>query len=295
MKTPLDLNAEQLHLLGYVITWDVDKSHSVVAVREALKMAGIDDVQVCADLKLKHAFKRALRKLSKASMIDEVGVEGSKVTFQLTSKVVDENNKQLVFNQQAVLTLNLETGEVTCPAQPHVVSEAETMLEFAMDQRTGPDISRYIKRMFENHADMFPLNPKKGVTYFVPIQHNLFLEQIQRFVTALGGCFPCWPVPMGTEKGNSSVKAAVENGLEAMAAELSQALYTWDNSTREDTKKRMWDKVERLELKLKAYSSYLQDKSSTAYDTMRDLRASVVEKVKELETQEDETTAELAG
>lgn len=287
MKNPTQINADSCDLLGYVITWDMAGSHSVSAIRDALRSAGLDE-DLCKDLLLAQAFKRALRQLDKESLIDQVSRVDDKVHFQMTGRQII--NEELMFHRQAVLVLDLSTGDITSGdglPNEKMVGEARMLLDSAMEQRTGCDISRYIQRLFESNADMFPLNPKKGVTYFVPIEHFLLLEKIGNFVKDLGGTLPCWPVPVGTERGNASVKSAVESGLTTMAAELEAALSSWGKTTREDTKKRMWAKVEKLEFKLRAYSGYLQDRSGAAHNAVVELRRSILDKVKAIEEAEE--------
>ena len=283
MKNPMNIDPRATDLLGYVMTWDVGSGkHDVVRIRESLLKAGLDESMV-PNLNLKNAFVRALRALSKDSLIDTVAKDEHCIRFQLTDKHV-EGRDYIEFTRKAIVTLELDSGNVHC-ADNNVECSAKALLQSAMDLRTGPDISRYIKRMMESYGDMFPLNPSKGVTYFVPIHHFDLLSKVEKFVQDLGGSLPLWPVPMGTERGNASVKVAVENGLETMAKDLEVALETWDATTQEYTKKRMWEKVEKLEFKMRSYSGYLQDRSSVAMDTLKDLRKKVQMKIEETEAE----------
>ena len=281
MKNPMNIDPRAKDLLGYVMTWDVGTGkHDVVKIRESLLKAGLDESMV-PNLNLKNAFVRALRALSKNSLIDTVAKDEHCIRFQLTDKHV-EGRDYIAFERKAIVTLELGSGNVHC-VDANVANSAKALLQSAMDLRTGPDISRYIKRLMESYGDMFPLNPSKGVTYFVPIHHADLLGKVESFVTELGGYLPLWPVPIGTERGNASVKVAVENGLESMANDLEVALKEWDETTQDYTKKRMWEKVEKLEFKMRAYSGFLQDRSSVAKDTIAELRNKIQQKIEETE------------
>jgi len=268
------------HLLGEIVLWDIKaKGVPVLEIRNALKNAGLDPTD-CPDLHCKDAFKRAMRELKKSRLVDEIEDTGSIITFQITHK--EKTKSQVNFLIEDRLTLDTQTGIVNSPANNDALAaSATTMLAQASELRSGPDLSRLITRMFWRRADLFPLSRKKGVAYFVPIIHREFLDKIDIFLSGLNAKLDRWPVPRGTERGNASVRNAIDEGLESRALMLQEAISEWDNTTRKSTKTKMWKKVEELEFKLSSYANYLGTQQTAAHDRIAELKRQAFEQQSE--------------
>ena len=269
--SPKNFKLSPRHLLGEIVLWDIAaKGVPVLEIRDALKQAGLDPSD-CPDLHCKDAFKRAMRELKKSRLVDELDSSSSEISFQITHK--ERTSNAVLFHAEDTLVLNTTSGEVTSPAgNVGLALQATTMLKQASDLRSGPDISRLIGRMFYKRADLFPLSRKKGVAYFVPIQHRDYLDRIDKFLECINASLDRWPVPMGTEQGNAAVRNAIDEGLEQRATELQEAIAEWDKTTRKSTKAKMWKKVQALEFKLTSYASYLGSQQTAAHERVKELK-----------------------
>ena len=264
------------HLLGEIVLWDIKaKGVPVLQIRDALLAAGLDPSD-CPDLHCKDAFKRAMRELKKSRLVDEIEDTGSVISFQITHK--EKTSSAVNFLVEDRLMLDASTGVVTSPAgNSALAASATTMLTQASEVRSGPDLSRLITRMFWRKADLFPLSRKKGVAYFVPIMHQEYLDKIDSFLSIINAKLDRWPVPRGTERGNASVRNAIDDGLEQRASMLQEAIAVWDKTTRPSTKTRMWKKVEELEYKLSSYANYLGTQQTAAKNRIADLKQQAFE------------------
>src|SRR4051812_30348018 len=151
-------------LLGEVIAWTCSGvSVTYPALLAALREAGLDE-SVARELAPKHAFTRACRKLSDARIIRQVAEDEATVRFQFTAE--HRTSDRIEYELETMLTLDKKTGKVTCDL-PGLATVAQEELDRAIDARSGADVTRVIQKLFDRHADLFPVRPQGGV-YFVP-------------------------------------------------------------------------------------------------------------------------------
>lgn len=242
-------------LLGEVISWTcsgVAVTHPALVT--ALTDAGLDPA-VARELAPRHAFTRACKKLSDARIIRRVAEDDATLTFQFTQET--RSSDRIEYTLETMLTLDKQTGRVTCPL-PGLASVAQEELDRAVTARTGADVTRVVQRLFERHADLFPVRPQGGV-YFVPERHVGFVGQVQSLLGTLGGQVLRFPVPAGTSEGDRSVKDAVAAGLAAVIDEHRQAVSRFGEDTRDGTLERAADKIRATQFKIAAYAEYLAD------------------------------------
>lgn len=267
--------ASDKDFLGEIVTWDIHgKIIRVEELRDAMTKADINP-DALHDLSLKNAFKRATKGLKKDRLIDELKTDGDIIKFQLTAKTVLED--MIEHDYECLINLDTTTGKVTCPEKPELAKEAADLLDVAADTRTSQDVSRLVQRLFECNADLFPINRRKGVAYFVPAEHVEFTAKIENFMEGCGGIVERYPVPRGSAKANAGVKRAVESGLEAMAEELESAIEEWDTSTRKCTKDRAQEKIELLLHKHQCYAHYLGQKQGESLAKLEELKLRIVD------------------
>tara|TARA_Y100000310_G_scaffold341880_1_gene442696 strand:+ start:455 stop:1183 length:729 start_codon:yes stop_codon:yes gene_type:complete len=213
------------------------------------------------DLNSRSAFARACKSLKENRSIDKVkeDKDGNSVSFQLTSKSVDEVSEKVKFDYECQLTLELETGLVSCDESPGMALHAQSLVNHARDHRGANDITRLVQRLFKEKGDLFPINPRKGGAYFVPEAHREFTSRIDTFLSALGGCLWRFPVPKGTEGGDRSVREAMAARIAAMLTELDEATESWNPSTRTSTVRRGAEEWRKIKHKSESYAEYLQD------------------------------------
>lgn len=263
-------------LLGQIVTWDTKGSDIPVAkIRSALIAADLPDV--AGDLNNRSAFSRATKHLKENRSIDKVkDAKDGKVIFQLTRKVVD--NDRVDFNYETQVTLDTTSGDIICD-DSFIESEARKLFAHAMEVRTASDITRMVQSLFKNNADLFPINPSKGVAYFVPNIHAEFTDKVAKFLAEVGGCVWQFPVPKGTPEGNRSVKEAVANGLRAILDELNECVDSWDETTRTSTMTRGIKKWQGVLYKAECYAEYLGTELSGLLGEIGTAKLKLVDKV----------------
>jgi hypothetical protein len=242
-------------LLGEVISWTCPATtvrHADLVA--ALSEAGLD-TGVARELLPRHAFARACKKLAKDRIIRAVSEDQTTITFQFTQE--SRAGDRFEYTLETMLSLEKATGRVRCELTG-LATLAQELLDQAIDARTGGDITRCVKRLFDRHADLFPVR-EKGSVYFVPQAHAGFVEKVQAFLGRVNGRLARFPVPEGTAHGDRSVKDAVATGIAAMIAEHRQAIDTFGADTRKDTLERAAERVKQVRHKLSAYAEYLAD------------------------------------
>ena len=201
-------------LLGEVISWTcsgVSVTHPTLLT--ALRDAGLDE-HVARELAAKHAFTRACKKLCDRRIIRQVAEDETCVKFQFTQESRDGDRYEYAL--ETMLTLDKKTGTVTCDL-PGLATLAQEELDRATDARTGSDVTKVIQKLFDRHADLFPIRPQGGC-YFVPEKYVAFVNKVQAMLGRLNGQILRFPVPAGTAEGDRSVKDAVAAGEPAATA-----------------------------------------------------------------------------
>ncbi len=242
-------------LLGEVIAWTcsgVTVTHP--ALLAALRDAGLDE-GVARELAPKHAFTRACKKLCDRRIIRQVGEDEATVRFQFTAESRDGDRFE--YTLETLLTLDKRTGAVTCDL-PGLAALAQEELDRAIDARSGADVTRVIQKLFDRHADLFPVRPQGGV-YFVPDRHGAFVDKVQAMLGRLNGQILRFPVPRGLPEGDRSVKESVAAGLAALVGEHRKAVAAFGADTREETLRRAADKIRQTRLKVEAYAELLSE------------------------------------
>jgi hypothetical protein len=269
-------------LLGQIVTWDTKGNDIPVAkIRTALIAAGLPDV--AGDLNNRSAFSRATKHLKENRSIDKVKeTKDGKVIFQLTRKDVINDAVQFLYETQ--VTLDTATGDILCD-DSFIESEARRMFAHAMQVRSASDITRVVQKLFKDNADLFPVNPSKGVAYFVPDKFKDFTAQIATFLNDVGGCVWQFPVPKGTVEGNKSVKEAVASGLRAVLDELNECVESWDDTTRTQTMTRGIKRWQEIKHKAECYAEYLSSEQAELLKQIDAAKAKLVEKVHTVQTE----------
>lgn len=276
--------AEKIH--GDIISWDLAEGTSISysELQGALSAADLE-VAVARELLPRYAFTRAIKEMQEQRIIKRVAEANGKIAFQFTMEQLQKSGAQVHFEYQmeTILILDKVTGAITSDDTDvdDLIDIAKDLLAKATEARTTADVSRVIKRLFEKNADMFPLR-KAGGIYFVPAQHLPFADKIEHFVSQLHGELHRMPVPVGTKRGDRSVKAAVESGIKDMLAELRTAKDQITVDTREATVAKAIERVELVQFKISVYAQYLEDAPARLRAEAETLKQEYKQKVTEL-------------
>lgn len=238
-----------------MISWTcggVTVTHAALVA--ALQTAGLDP-GVARELAPRHAFTRACRKLSDQRIIRQVGEDESTVRFQFTHE--SRAGDKFEYELETMLTLDKRTGSVAGDL-PGLATLAQEHLDRAIDARTGSDVTRITQKLFDRHADLFPIRPQGGC-YFVPARHAAFVNRVQDFLGRINGQVLRFPVPAGTGEGDRSVKEAVAAGLAALIAEHEAAVESFGEDTRPETIARAADRIRATRFKIESYAALLAE------------------------------------
>lgn len=247
-----------MKLLGEIITWNArsETEHRHKDVVVALTEAGLE-AKIARELLPRFAFSRACKALEENAVIDVVKDGNEEIAFQFTKKTMQ--NEEWVYTPDTRLVLNKTTGTVTCK-KTDLQTQAQQLLDEAMDVRTTSDITKIVQRLFEKNADLFSIRDQGGC-YFVPQEHTEFILRVDTFLKKLGGEITRFPIPAGTQYGDQAVQKSVAEAMMGIVQEHEAAVAQFTINTRRDTIEHAAEKIKLTRVKIEAYANYLQDKS----------------------------------
>lgn len=271
---------------GYIVGWRVQsKGTNLAAVRAALDAAKLPVNEAC-ELNAKQAWGRAIKSLKEDRLIDKVIDEKGVMSFQFTKKAM--SGDRIEFDYEWTVFLDTNNGRIECPDNPSFVPTATGLLDEAFVHRNAADLSRIIQRLFEKHADLISIIPRKGVCYFVPDQHLGFLEQIETFLQCVGGKLHRFPVPKDDARASQEVSDAIFAEMERRIEELNKTIDEMTNSTRSDTRQHAFEKYHRLLLSFEGHSIRILDGHDRLQDMFERVKTNYVEKVVGIEIAQEE-------
>jgi hypothetical protein len=278
-------------LLGEIITWDLSHNTKVryADLVQALEDSGLE-TKVARALLPRYAFSRAANKMAEQRIIRFKGQTQNKLAFQLTKEYLDSAKEQFIYDFEATLLLEKDTGAIEVLSSALTSAECQSLAEHAarllneaMDNRTTTDVTNVIKRLFDRQADLFPVR-NAGSVYFVPNQHVAFVDKVEQFVSRLNGNVNRFPVPAGTQRGDKSVQEAVTEGMQQVVGEFFDALSTFGTDTRPSTVTRALDRIEKARFKLESYKVYLADERDQLEEKLRLAEVEMNKKLQEILT-----------
>ena len=268
-------------LVGEIVTWDVGSAKGITYsdVMNALSASGLDP-DSASELSPRNAFSRACKELKKQRVIRKLDDQTDVIKFQFTTENLHQNKFE--YDYEASLELNKHTGIIYCPESVDLAQHAQDLLNEALVNRTAADVTRLVQKLFGKNGDLFPINPHKGVAYFVPNQFKEFTSKIEQFMETLGGKIWRFPVPKGTSSGDSAVRDAVKNGIRQMIQDLVDTCNGWTDTTRDSTMHNRFKDFKMIEFKVNAYSQFLSYEREKIEHALELAKRRMVERVKEV-------------
>lgn len=271
-------NEEKAKLNGLVVTWDVTGDDVPLTVVEAaLVKAGI-----VAETTIRRttAFGRAVKLVPAGSntkkLVDKLKSPSKAPIFQLTDKITGETDVAYVHDID--VTLDLETGKAEC-ANEFMADTINEKMDEVEGLRSTQYISGMVKRLFADKADLYAINPRKGVAYFVPQEHMDFADNIDIFLREVGGCLWTFPVPKGDAAGDKSVKDAIDTGLATLLSDLETSVGAWGEDTGTRAIASANDRWALAAAKIEAYSGYLQERQGVLKERLDNAKQDMQAKV----------------
>jgi len=282
--------SEGVKMLGEILTWHcngIKCSHADLV--SALTDSDLD-ATVARELLPRHAFARAARKLSDQRIIRKLDEDATSIRFQFTAE--RRQDTQFSYDIETILMLDKATGRVESDI-PELTAKAQAEVDRCIGERTGGDVSRVVKRLFERSADVFPIR-EEGGAYYLPVEHVEHANKIEAFLKRLNGGMRRFPIPAGTPQGDRSVKESVESGLDALIAEHRSATEAFSLDTRDSTLMKAVERLNAIRFKIEAYSVYLGDAHERLEEHLADAREQLKAKVLELQEAEAAENASAA-
>lgn len=239
---------------GEIVAWSVRGSYPFSDVVKALVGAELNEKEA-RDIIPRNAFARSCKQLADERIIRKIDEDRWQMRFQFTKESLVGDQFEYAF--ETVLTLNKTTGDITCDI-PELVKKANKLMQSASEIRTAPDVTRIIQRLFTKNADLFLVRDQGGC-YFVPRQHQVLIEKVQKFCDKLDVKLRRFPVATGTGSGDANVREAVLNGLQDMLKEHKEAIKAFDPDTTNHVFERAANKLKATRHKLQAYACFLGD------------------------------------
>lgn len=264
-------------VIGEVITWDIQGCTETVArLKSALELAGLD-TDLIRPMAHSDGFRRAVKSLARDRIIRLVDESPDVVRFQFTAET--KATDHLEYAMEAVVSLHKESGDIECP-DLSIAARARQALDHELATRNGADISRLVRRLFEDKhradLDLIPLRDA-GSVYFVRAEGRALLDKIAVFLDSIGCRLNRFPVARSGD--NQSVRDAVRDKMAGLIAEYNAAVDAFGADTRESTMLKAAERVRLLAFKVKSYATYLDDERVNLEDAVTEaesrLRATV--------------------
>ena len=264
-------------LFAEIITWDVPSRVRRKDVWQALADVGLPP-KLLPDMTERQAASRASSALKdKRLQVDRLPSAG-RIEYQLTDRSVTDH--RIDFFPRTTVVVDQWAAKLVTGSMRDAEQFEKAMGE-AMTWITGADVSRVVARAFDEHAALFPVVPKKGVVYVVPVQYQELVMRVESFLSQIGGRLHKFPVPRDSE-GESSVKDAITAGVQGMIEELQEAVTEWDVTTRNSTQEAARTRWATIQAKIKEYDEYVQGNRGVLEAMLGAARQRIEDRVLEL-------------
>jgi hypothetical protein len=272
---------------GSLVGWERFRNPKIhrLLVEQSLAKHGLP-TDVVHDLTPKAAFGRACQSMKENRQIDKLKHKGGIFQFQLTKKaLLDE---RIEFDFETIVELDGSTGRISC-SDYAIKQQAETLFNDALQHRTPQDVTKMVLHLLDRKC--WPFLVEKGCVYFVPDQYTPLLEQVEKFVTDMGGTFRRSPVPRGDSYGDQTAKEACAAYLHGLVNKMRGIVDGFEETTRSDTMLRVAEQVQQIKFEAESYREYTTHTIDTA---IADLQRDLIAKVKEVELAKADESNKLA-
>jgi hypothetical protein len=267
-----------------IVAWDLEGlkvKHADVV--EALTASDLDP-KIARALLPRHAFARACRELSEHRIIRQVDESKNAIYFQFTAE--RKEGEQFSYTIETILVLDKETGRITS-SNDELSALATAALDQAISNRTTSDITRLVQRILETQVDLFRFR-KGGGAYLVPAIQIGVIDKVDNFLKRLGGSLNRFPIAVGSEHGDRSVKQAVQRGIAELIEDHKSAIDSFDLTTRNRTIEAQAEKINNTKLKLEGYACYLDVAREELETALAEAQEELRQKISRLTAEREE-------
>jgi hypothetical protein len=271
--------------LGTIVSWRVPSSVAFGLLQKALATSGFD-ADLASELQPAHALSRALNEMRKGRVIRRTGREDDLIGFQFTKEWLDEHAKEIMYDREAHLTLDVKTGAVACKDSEEIAERARELLAEHNAKRLTSDLTRLLHRIYTAYkADLIPIR-EQGGAYFVPDMHDALVNQTYTLLEAIGGKLRRFQVRLGSAETAESVANSMSEYLTQLIEEFRDTCESVTGDSRKDVIENRVGTIGDLRRKLDLYRGLLSGYAEAITEQVETAEVELMRKLADRTTKE---------
>ena len=237
---------------GCIVTWEAPQEINLKSLVQAMQDLGFDTASIEKMLP-RNAFARAAKHLRDERIIRKLEESDEYLIFQFTKEYLDAH--EFRYEKEAVLTLDKINGQIECSDET-IKDLAEKLMDEEMSKRYRADITRWIKKLFEQqHGDLVPLR-KSGGVYYVPESHQEIVDKLNELLERIGGELNVFRFAADSQTKDSVAKA-MANYLADLIGEFEESVSNFSPDTKDFLVERRQIQIAEMKMKLEQYETVL--------------------------------------
>jgi len=283
--------------IGFIVWWNI---REVEITRDWFKAkldeVGLNGERYARKHNYRSTFIRCLRHLEEQRIIRKVAEDSNRLIFQFTAEKLindDPENPRLEYTPEMVVEIdksaywaegNFTEALIKCDA----AFKPMLMEMFDKERQTyrSGDLTRYIQKIFRDHADIVSLRPQ-GSVYFVPAAYQHLINQVSQVLGAINkgdAQLEYFPVP-DVESSRNMVSHGVEAEISEIFAKMEEEIKVMQAGSNDITEK--WvrhrqNKIRDIKKRIALYSEVLGATSQRLRGQFDALAATLVPRTIEL-------------
>jgi hypothetical protein len=263
LVTQFTEGTKTLDIMGYVAWWTV-KNVSIVREQliQVLKGCGIDE-KFARSHNYRAAFIRSLRELEANRIIRPVEENSGAMVYQFTAENQVEGNDEvkLEYSPETLVTIDKgiyrKTQDISqaITGREDIKEKLVALFEEKKDKYHSSDITRLIKRIFAERADIVSLRETGGV-YYIPTEFESVLHAVSQFVNNIGSSsFEFFPLP-DVEACRNAVAYAVDNEMRVDLEKMEEEAKLVESGEKEVTQRWRNHRIKTLDKFTQRFTRY---------------------------------------
>ena len=260
--------------LGFVIWWNV-KGVEVGQewFKNKLNEVGLDGERYAKNHNYRNTFLRCLKQLEEKRIIRKVTEDHVRMVIQFTAETLiddDPDSPRLEYTPETVIEIDKEAysidgifEEALVKCDPRIKEILIQLFEQERKTFRSSDITRYVKKIFQDHADIVSLR-EQGSVYFVPASYQNLVTQVATVLEAINRgsaqleFFPVPDVQSARNMVSHGVEAEVVDVFSKMEEEIEK-MQSGGNEITDNWVEHRQNKIKRIQKRLAAYVDVLGD------------------------------------
>jgi hypothetical protein len=292
----LRTSAGEVPILGFVVWWNL---REVQIERDWFKAKldsiGVDGERYAREHNYRATFIRCLRSLEEQRIIRKVTEDQDRLVFQFTAERLNDNDPQnpvLEYERESTIEIDKDAywtegnfGEAITKCDPKIKEIIVALFDKERVTYRSSDLTRYIQKIFGDHADLVALRPQ-GSVYFVPAAYQNLIANMANILATIPigqASLEFFPVP-DVESARNAVGHGVEAEIAEMFSKMEDEIVVMNKGSNDITDKWVQHRqrqIDQVKERIKKYSDVLgstAQKLTGQFDALRDtLKPRVIE------------------